>query len=105
MASKTAKRKKRAVAVRTRAASETTPVLPAGPMTVAEMSDNEVERELLNPSRAAPLEEYFGPENYRELRDLAMQAAQRTRRGGPRVLILPGIMGSRIGDSNTCSTG
>ncbi|MFN0052130.1 MAG: CHAT domain-containing protein [Planctomycetales bacterium] len=40
--------------------------------------------------------EYFGEEQYRELRELAKKARGK-RKKGPRVLILPGIMGSTIG--------
>jgi pimeloyl-ACP methyl ester carboxylesterase len=43
------------------------------------------------------LEAYFGEETYRELCELARRARERKARGGPRVLILPGIMGSTIG--------
>ena len=42
------------------------------------------------------LEDYFGREAYRQLRDLALSASTRSVRGGPRVLILPGIMGSTL---------
>ena len=43
------------------------------------------------------LEDYFGPASYAELRQLAQEAAVRGKRGGDRVLILPGIMGSKLG--------
>src|SRR6185503_1985383 len=45
----------------------------------------------------AELEAYFGEQEYAELRELAHQARSRSVRGGPRALILPGIMGSRLG--------
>jgi hypothetical protein len=61
------------------------------------MPDDVLERELLNPERAVLLQEQFGPENYILLRDLARQAASQGKRGGARVLILPGIMGSKLG--------
>jgi pimeloyl-ACP methyl ester carboxylesterase len=47
------------------------------------------------------LESYFGEEHYQELHHLAQQAKQRKKRGGPRVLILPGIMGSTLGEPGT----
>ncbi|MGR9237102.1 CHAT domain-containing protein (plasmid) [Rhizobium leguminosarum] len=43
------------------------------------------------------LEDYFGEREYEELRQLSREAASRSTRGGPRVLILPGIMGSKLG--------
>src|SRR5215510_9572351 len=43
------------------------------------------------------LETYFGEATYQELTHLAQQAKRLKKRGGPRVLILPGIMGSTIG--------
>ena len=47
------------------------------------------------------LEAYFGEAIYQELTLLAQQAKQRKKRGGPRVLVLPGIMGSTIGEPGT----
>jgi pimeloyl-ACP methyl ester carboxylesterase len=46
------------------------------------------------------LREYFGTLAYKELRVLAASAKKRKRAGGARVLIIPGIMGSRLGESN-----
>lgn len=46
------------------------------------------------------LEDYFGEAAYRELRELALEASAIRVRGGPRVLILPGIMGSTLGIEN-----
>jgi pimeloyl-ACP methyl ester carboxylesterase len=43
------------------------------------------------------LREYFGAPAYAELAALAAAVKQIKKRGGPRVLILPGIMGSRLG--------
>lgn len=43
------------------------------------------------------LKAYFGDAEYAELRELAGQASRRPRRGGPRVLLLPGVLGSTIG--------
>src|SRR5262247_843278 len=56
-----------------------------------------LEHALLTGESRGLLEDYFGPENYEELRDLSRDAATRSVRGGPRVLILPGIMGSTLG--------
>ncbi len=56
-----------------------------------------VEQALARGGRARLLESYFGAENYQELRELACRAAERNVRGGPRVLILPGILGSTLG--------
>jgi CHAT domain-containing protein/pimeloyl-ACP methyl ester carboxylesterase len=55
-----------------------------------------LERALLTGESRGLLEDYFGPESYSQLRDLARDAATRSVRGGPRVLILPGIMGSTL---------
>jgi pimeloyl-ACP methyl ester carboxylesterase len=45
------------------------------------------------------LREYFGVDAYGELRRLAQLASHRGTRRGPPVLIVPGIMGSRLGGS------
>src|SRR5262249_46165064 len=55
-----------------------------------------IERALLTGESRGLLEDYFGPEAYSQIRDLAHDAATRSVRGGPRVLILPGIMGSTL---------
>lgn len=59
--------------------------------------DIELERALVTGENRGLLEDYFGPEQYRELSDLAKDASKRSVRGGARVLILPGIMGSTLG--------
>ncbi len=46
------------------------------------------------------LREYFGMPAYQQLCVLAAKAKKRERAGGPPVLIIPGIMGSRLGESN-----
>ena len=56
-----------------------------------------VERALLTGEHADLLKRYFGTEGYAEMRELAQSASARSVRGGPRVLILPGIMGSTLG--------
>src|SRR5262245_50576414 len=58
---------------------------------------NVLEHALLTGESRGLLEDYFGPENYEELRDLSRDAATRSVRGGSRVLILPGIMGFTLG--------
>jgi pimeloyl-ACP methyl ester carboxylesterase len=61
------------------------------------LQDEALERSLLTGEHGNVLEAYFGEDGYTELRDLARQASARSVRGGPRVLILPGIMGSKLG--------
>lgn len=62
------------------------------------LQDDSVETALVSGEFARELEEVFGPEEYAELRALAREAHRRGRRGGRRVLILPGIMGSKLGE-------
>ena len=62
-----------------------------------DLRDEEVQRALMSHEYAGRLESYLGEENYQELSELAREAAVRSVRGGPRVLILPGIMGSKLG--------
>src|SRR5690242_20920222 len=61
------------------------------------MRPEEIERALLTGESRGLLEDYFGPDSYSQLRDMARDASTRSVRGGPRVLILPGIMGSTLG--------
>ncbi len=61
------------------------------------LSDEQVETALVTGEHAGLLEDYLGTENYRELSELARQASSRSVRGGPRVFVLPGIMGSKLG--------
>ncbi|MBN1626984.1 MAG: alpha/beta fold hydrolase [Deltaproteobacteria bacterium] len=60
------------------------------------LRDEEIERYLVTGENSGLLEDYFGPDEYEEMRRLALRATGR-RAKGPRVLILPGIMGSRLG--------
>jgi pimeloyl-ACP methyl ester carboxylesterase len=61
-------------------------------------TDTEVERLLASGEQRQELTAYFGEGEYRDLARLAT-AVQRTRRrrGRPRVIIVPGIMGSQLG--------
>lgn len=61
------------------------------------LSDEEIERSLLTGENSGVLEDLFGTAQYQELRRLTQAAERRSVRGGDRVLILPGIMGSRLG--------
>jgi pimeloyl-ACP methyl ester carboxylesterase len=61
------------------------------------MPDRALESALRSGADAKRLEEYFGAQLYDELRSLAAEASAREVRGGQRVLILPGIMGSKLG--------
>jgi CHAT domain-containing protein len=62
-----------------------------------DLADEEVEVALQTGEHAGLLEDYFGAAQYAELRQLARNAEVASTRGGPRVLILPGIMGSKLG--------
>ncbi len=61
-------------------------------------SDAQVMSALASGEHAGSLREYFGRVAYAELGALAKNLGQRRDRGGPRVLILPGIMGSKLGE-------
>ena len=60
-----------------------------------EASDERIERLLASGAQREALVDYFGTAAYAELVVLARRAAR--TRGGPRVYILPGIMGSQLG--------
>ena len=64
---------------------------------VHRLHDEEVERLLASGERRAELTALFGDQGYRELSALARRAAAKRRADGPRVYVLPGLMGSRIG--------
>ena len=74
--------------------NDTTPATSGSPFA---LSGDALERSLLSGEHGTLLERYFGEAEYQELRELAAQAHRREVRGGPRVFILPGIMGSRLG--------
>ena len=61
------------------------------------LKNEEVERALLTGAHAELLEDYFGKEQMAALQRLASKANSHSVRGGDRVLILPGIMGSTLG--------
>jgi hypothetical protein len=94
-------RQKAPVARKARRAPRTPLTRTAPPPDIArepiELKDREVEAALLAGEDSGLLEDYFGPAQYAELRRLARDAATRSVRGGERVLILPGIMGSKLG--------
>ncbi|MEJ2169345.1 MAG: hypothetical protein P8X90_27870 [Desulfobacterales bacterium] len=61
------------------------------------LQDYELEKALLAGDHADLLEQYLGEAEYDELRKLTRDAQVSSVRGGPRVYILPGIMGSKLG--------
>jgi len=61
------------------------------------LADELVEQALVTGEHRDLLEPYFGEDLYQELRGLTARARTARTRGGPRVLILPGIMGSKLG--------
>lgn len=83
--------------VRKRTRPSRTAAAPRNAHSEFELRNDHIESSLQTGDDAGLLEDYFGPEEYVELRQLAREAAARRVRGAPRVLILPGIMGSKIG--------
>jgi pimeloyl-ACP methyl ester carboxylesterase len=71
----------------------------ARPAHVALVGNTEIEARLRSGEDDAELREYFGDERFQELQSLAQQAARTRRRAdrGPRVYVVPGIMGSTLG--------
>ncbi|MDJ0837244.1 MAG: CHAT domain-containing protein [Acidobacteriota bacterium] len=67
------------------------------PQSAFELSDEMVTSALTTGRHRDLLERLFGEEEYEALVKLAGKARSRRSRGGPRVLILPGIMGSKLG--------
>lgn len=61
-----------------------------------QLTSRDIERALISGEHARTLETYFGEAEYAELTSLAAGASRGARRGGPRVLILPGILGSTL---------
>lgn len=66
------------------------------PLSPVDLHDDQIVALLRSGAHAALLIAYFGEQEYRELRLLAMLAATRANPDGPHVIILPGIMGSRL---------
>jgi hypothetical protein len=87
MAAKKAARKP----TRPKAPRAPAPVLtPAVPASIVErMDQEELDQALATGQHREALEEYFGPELYRELSVLAGEVQRRRMRGGPPVAILP----------------
>lgn len=69
----------------------------AGTRSPFSLQDEEVERALRTDEQLGLLEDLFGAPGLDELRRLAREAETAGVRGGDRVLILPGIMGSKLG--------
>lgn len=98
-------RKRSAPRARARAApARAAPRRPRGPAVPDrlahpefELKDDVIERALRTGEDRGLLEDYFGADQYAELRELSREVASRGVRGGPKVLLLPGIMGSKIG--------
>jgi pimeloyl-ACP methyl ester carboxylesterase len=106
MAKSTSKKAKTAAGTRKQPAGSaqgTTADAAARPVSVSaansafKLNDQAVEKFLASGEHSGMLEDYFGEEAYRELSKLAREASSRSVRGGPRVLIIPGIMGSKLG--------
>jgi CHAT domain-containing protein/pimeloyl-ACP methyl ester carboxylesterase len=95
-----AKKKQRRKRAARRAIGRARSPMPPGsaPQTQpVDMKDSAVEAALKSGEHSGLLEDYFGTAQYAELKRLSQDAAQRGARGGERVLILPGIMGSKLG--------
>ncbi len=71
---------------------------------VGDLHDEQIVALLRTGAHAALMGAYFGDVAYRELSQLAKLAAIRRDERGPRVFILPGIMGSRLGHVQPRST-
>lgn len=61
------------------------------------LTDAEIEQDLISGENRDLLEACLGEEAFEDLRALALRAQSSRVRGGPHVLILPGIMGSTLG--------
>ena len=66
------------------------------------MTSDQIEARLRSPGEDPELRDYFGEKLYRELKEVGRASRSRgTRAAGRRVLILPGIMGSSLGQKRT----
>ncbi len=70
----------------------------ANPPSIGDLHDEQIVALLRTGAHAALLSAYFGDVAYRELSQLARLAAIRRNETGDPVLILPGVMGSRLED-------
>ena len=70
----------------------------ANPPSIGDLHDEQIVALLRSGAHANLLSAYFGDVLYRELSQLARLAAIRRNERGERVLILPGVMGSRLGE-------
>ncbi|MEO8429492.1 MAG: alpha/beta fold hydrolase, partial [Verrucomicrobiota bacterium] len=77
--------------------ADTLRAVASNPSAPFKMQPEEIESALVTGQHADLLKRYFGEREYAELQALARDASARSVRGGPRVLILPGIMGSTLG--------
>ena len=68
------------------------------PPSIGDLHDEQIVALLRSGAHANLLSAYFGDVLYRELSQLARLAAIRRNERGERVLILPGVMGSRLGE-------
>lgn len=71
--------------------------LRSTPSAPFKLKEEEIERSLRTGENADLLKRYFGERQYVELQEMVRTASTRSVRGGPRVLVLPGIMGSTLG--------
>ncbi len=72
---------------------------------LSDLHDEQIVGLLRSGAHATLLAAYFGDVAYRELSHLARLAAIRRDERGPRVFILPGIMGSRLAEVGTTPAG
>jgi hypothetical protein len=70
---------------------------PRRPAEDFNLPEAELRRRLISGTGRHRLQSYLGETLYRELRGLAIRADGRPPPGAARVLLLPGIMGSRLG--------
>jgi hypothetical protein len=64
---------------------------------INDFKDSFIERLLVRGERSVELELYFGEELFSEIRQLAQETSIKSSDEGPRVLIIPEIMGSKLG--------
>jgi hypothetical protein len=97
MAKKTSRGKVRATSGRRGTTRGSTPRADEQHESGFALRDDKVEEALVTGEHRDLLEDYFGEDVYAEMRDLATRSRRARVRGGPRVLLLPGIMGSKLG--------